>query len=199
MILGAVELEGQRIASVRMLGGLLVPVCLSASPIAFGSVRMEPAIMLLAESAVLAADTALRDGLRVQDVPYGRLRSRLDEAGQVCDVQSGYKNRCRRHRRNVYFASVALIEVVAAGQTEFDVSVRDRSVTRHLVSIPAAYEQRWLKKGVSAERLIELSFEYLLEREENTMILPRFSLDAIKRYFPGYEREIARRLRAAAK
>ncbi len=61
---------------------LLVPVCVSASHIAYGSLRMEPVFMVLGQSAAIAADLALTGGHRVQDVPYETLRSRLEEAGQ---------------------------------------------------------------------------------------------------------------------
>jgi hypothetical protein len=62
---------------------LLVPVCMSASHIAYGSIRMEPVFMILAQSAALAADLALRGGVAVQDVPYTELRPALERAGQV--------------------------------------------------------------------------------------------------------------------
>ena len=47
---------------------LLVPVCLSASHVAFGSVRMEPTLMMLGEAAGRAAAHAARHGIAVQDV-----------------------------------------------------------------------------------------------------------------------------------
>ncbi len=47
---------------------LLVPVCLSTSHVAFGSVRMEPTLMLLGEAAGAAAAQAARRGIAVQDV-----------------------------------------------------------------------------------------------------------------------------------
>ena len=47
---------------------LLVPVCLSASHVAFGSVRMEPTLMMLGEAAGAAAAQAARRGVAVQDV-----------------------------------------------------------------------------------------------------------------------------------
>ena len=62
---------------------LIVPVCFSASHIAYGSARMEPVFMVLAESCGLAASVALRDNCSVQDVPYAKLRALLEEAGQV--------------------------------------------------------------------------------------------------------------------
>ena len=47
---------------------LLVPVCLSASHVAFGSVRMEPTLMMLGEAAGAAAAQAALRGCAVQDV-----------------------------------------------------------------------------------------------------------------------------------
>lgn len=67
---------------------LLVPVCLSASHIAYGSIRMEPVFMILGQSAACAASLALVRGLAVQDVPYAELRPLLERAGQVLAWQS---------------------------------------------------------------------------------------------------------------
>jgi hypothetical protein len=64
---------------------LLVPVCVSASHIAFGSIRMEPVFMILGQSAATAAVMALDAGLAVQDVPYAKLRERLLKDGQVLE------------------------------------------------------------------------------------------------------------------
>ncbi|MEO8416877.1 MAG: FAD-dependent oxidoreductase, partial [Ginsengibacter sp.] len=47
---------------------LLVPVCLSASHIAYGSIRMEPVFMVLAQSAAAAASQAIDRGISVQEV-----------------------------------------------------------------------------------------------------------------------------------
>ncbi len=62
---------------------LLVPVCLSASHVAFGSVRMEPTLMLLGHAAGLAAAQAARRGVAVQDVDVARLQDDLRDAGGV--------------------------------------------------------------------------------------------------------------------
>ncbi|GMW03595.1 MAG: FAD-dependent oxidoreductase [Candidatus Hydrogenedentota bacterium] len=64
---------------------LLVPVCLSSSHIAFGSIRMEPVFMVLGQSAATAACLALDTDLPVQQVPYESLRSQLLADGQVLD------------------------------------------------------------------------------------------------------------------
>jgi hypothetical protein len=62
---------------------LLVPVCLSASHVAFGSVRMEPTLMLLGHAAGVAAAQAARRGVAVQDVDVVALQDDLRAAGQV--------------------------------------------------------------------------------------------------------------------
>jgi hypothetical protein len=62
---------------------LLVPVCVSSSHIAFGSIRMEPVFMILGQSAATAAVMAIDGKLAVQDVPYSSLRERLLKDQQV--------------------------------------------------------------------------------------------------------------------
>ncbi len=62
---------------------LLVPVCASASHIAFGSIRMEPVFMILGQSAAVAACMAIDKKIAVQDVEYEKLKQLLLEKGQV--------------------------------------------------------------------------------------------------------------------
>ncbi len=64
---------------------LLVPVCVSSSHIAFGSIRMEPVFMILGQSAATAAALALDDNIAVQDVVYPKLRERLVKDGQMLE------------------------------------------------------------------------------------------------------------------
>jgi hypothetical protein len=56
---------------------LLVPWCLSATHIAFGSIRMEPVGMVLGQSAATAAVQAIDDGVSVQEVDYEKLKAQL--------------------------------------------------------------------------------------------------------------------------
>ena len=56
---------------------LLVPVSLSSSHMAFGSIRMEPVFMVLGQSAATAACQAIDAGVPVQKVPYDKLKERL--------------------------------------------------------------------------------------------------------------------------
>ena len=61
---------------------LLVPVCLSASHIAFGSIRMEPVFFALGQAAGTAASLCVEKGCAVQDLKYPDLRRRLLVDGQ---------------------------------------------------------------------------------------------------------------------
>lgn len=56
---------------------LLVPVCLSASHVAYGSIRMEPVFMILGQSAGTAACMAIEDNVPIQSVDYVKLRKQL--------------------------------------------------------------------------------------------------------------------------
>ncbi len=65
---------------------LLVPVCLSSSHIAYGSIRMEPVFLILGQSAATAAALAIDEQTSVQEVDYPKLRARLLDDGQVLDL-----------------------------------------------------------------------------------------------------------------
>lgn len=64
---------------------LFVPVCLAASHIAYGSIRMEPVFMILGQSAATAAVMAIDARTSVQKVDYTQLRERLLADGQVLE------------------------------------------------------------------------------------------------------------------
>jgi len=65
---------------------LLVPVCVSSSHIAYGSIRMEPVFMILGQSAATAAAFSIDDNIDVQDVNYFKLKARLLADGQVLNL-----------------------------------------------------------------------------------------------------------------
>ncbi|WP_172369956.1 FAD-dependent oxidoreductase [Sporosarcina jiandibaonis] len=62
---------------------LLVPVCLSSSHIAYGSIRMEPVFMILGQAAGTAASLAIKHNRTVQDVDFDELKQELLNGGQV--------------------------------------------------------------------------------------------------------------------
>ena len=61
---------------------LIVPVCISSSHIAFGSIRMEPVFMILGQSAATAASLAIDQHISVQDLNYTDLLEKLQEQKQ---------------------------------------------------------------------------------------------------------------------
>lgn len=67
---------------------LLVPVCLSSSHIAFGSIRMEPVFMVLGQSAAIAASLAIDDKVNLQDLRYEQLRQALIANRQLLSADS---------------------------------------------------------------------------------------------------------------
>ena len=70
------------------------------------------------------------------------------------------------------------VVVTQAGRrTTHDVTVTPEDVARYA-------------PGSTPERLLEASFEFLLEREPASAILSRFALPVIERYFPDYPRVI---------
>ncbi len=62
---------------------LLVPVAVSSSHIAFGSIRMEPVFMILGQSAAAVASMALSDGTDIHEVEYAALSKKLLALDQV--------------------------------------------------------------------------------------------------------------------
>ncbi|MGQ9621056.1 MAG: FAD-dependent oxidoreductase [Bacteroidales bacterium] len=64
---------------------LLVPVCVSSSHIAFGSIRMEPVFMILGQSAATLAVLAIENKKTIYDIPYEVLKERLVKDGQIIE------------------------------------------------------------------------------------------------------------------
>jgi hypothetical protein len=88
-----------------------------------------------------------------------------------------------------------MINVQKIDDQTFEVTVEDRTVTTHRVTVKPEVYQDLTKGEVSIEMLIEKSFEFLLQREPNTSILRSFDLPIIGRYFPEYEKTIRKMLK----
>ncbi|MEX2174115.1 MAG: FAD-dependent oxidoreductase, partial [Pirellulaceae bacterium] len=78
---------------------LFVPVCLSATHISYGSIRMEPVFMVLGQSSATAAAMAIDAGTSVQKVDYAKLRERLLADKQVLAWTGPRAAGCRSGRR----------------------------------------------------------------------------------------------------
>jgi hypothetical protein len=72
---------------------VIVPVCLSATHISYGSIRMEPVFMVLGQSSAVLACQAIDEGKPVQQADVKRLQQALTEAGQVLQYTAPAKSR----------------------------------------------------------------------------------------------------------
>ena len=90
-----------------------------------------------------------------------------------------------------------MIEIRRTGEADplaFEVIVRDgRGETRHAVTMSREMCER-LAGAHAPEQCIEAAFRFLLDREPKESILRRFDVAVISRYFPEFERELARYL-----
>ena len=84
---------------------LLVPVCLSASHVAYSSMRMEPQYMLLGHAAGVAASLALKRSVAVQEVPIAELQKQLLAQGAVFELDIEHHNRALSIIRQRYVPS----------------------------------------------------------------------------------------------
>jgi len=64
---------------------LLVPVCVSASHVAYSTLRMEPVYMIMGHAAGVAAKMAAASGAAVQEIDVQALRARLQQQGAVLE------------------------------------------------------------------------------------------------------------------
>ena len=68
----------------------------------------------------------------------------------------------------------------------FKVSIKDNIETCHHVTLKDEIFQKLTQKKITKEKLVNLSFEFLLKKEKNTEILREFELQVISEYFPDY-------------
>jgi hypothetical protein len=66
---------------------LLVPVCMSATHVAYSTLRMEPQYMIIGHAAGVAAKMAIEGNLAVQDVDASALAAKLKSQRAVFDVR----------------------------------------------------------------------------------------------------------------
>ena len=78
---------------------------------------------------------------------------------------------------------------------KFKVTVKKNLTTEHTVILSNKYYEGLTNKKISKKKLLEDSFQFLLDRESNNSILPFFELEIISKYFPEYENEIKKTLK----
>ena len=65
---------------------MIVPVAVSSSHIAFGSIRMEPVFMILGQSTGIISAMALEEELDLHELRYEDIKAELIEVGQILDL-----------------------------------------------------------------------------------------------------------------
>ena len=85
-----------------------------------------------------------------------------------------------------------MIDVRPIDDTHFEVTVRRAVTTTHRVTVRPEYRSRLGCDDLDGAELVRRSFEFLLEREDNTSVLRRFDLSEIAGYFPEYEQAMRR-------
>jgi hypothetical protein len=90
---------------------------------------------------------------------------------------------------------VSGIRITPGGPHEFGVEVtQGEETTSHRVIVPPALLEEWGLEASDSEAVVRESFNFLLEREPATAILPEFSVAIISRYYPEYVDELPDRL-----
>jgi len=87
------------------------------------------------------------------------------------------------------------ITVEKIDETTFKVTVTSQATTTHTVTVSPTYREKLTGGKAPSEKLVEKSFDFLLEREPNTSILRTFDLPTIQHYFPEYEKTIRKMLK----
>lgn len=158
---------------------LLVPVCMSASHIAYGSIRMEPVFMVLAQSAALAACMAIDENSPVQKVDVAKLQKQLktnplsngsipeilvdnEDANQV--VKTGNWSVGKKHafglsflydKGNEGFKSVKFIpEIENAGMYDVYIYTQKRNDMSDKTSIKISGEKGMVEKSLSKNDIV---------------------------------------------
>ena len=81
------------------------------------------------------------------------------------------------------------ISITTKDKDTFSVTVTGSSTTTHTVTISDQIHTKLTGGKIFKEALLEMSFEFLLQREPNTSILAKFKLEMISQYFPDYAKQ----------
>lgn len=98
---------------------LFVPVCLSATHVAYGSIRMEPVFMIMGQSSATAACMAIDAKVPVQKVAYSVLREQLLKDGQVLVWDPKASGQTRDHAEAPKLPGIVLDDTDAKREGEW--------------------------------------------------------------------------------
>ena len=81
--------------------------------------------------------------------------------------------------------------ITELSKDKFEITVKADQLTKHIVSVTDQMLLNLTNNKTSKEELLNFSFNFLLERESNTSILPSFDLTVISKYFPEYTKKVS--------
>ena len=76
--------------------------------------------------------------------------------------------------------------ITELSKDKFEITVKADQLTKHVVSVTDQMLLNLTNNKISKEELLNVSFNFLLEREPNTSILSKFDIIVISKYFPEY-------------
>ena len=76
--------------------------------------------------------------------------------------------------------------IIELSKDKFEITVKANQITKHTVIVTDEILFNLTKNMISKEELLNFSFNFLLEREQNTSILSKFDIIEISKYFPEY-------------
>ena len=76
--------------------------------------------------------------------------------------------------------------ITELSKDKFEITVNADQLTKHVVSVTDQMLLNLTNNKISKEELLNFSFNFLLEREANTLILSKFDIIVISKYFPEY-------------
>ena len=82
------------------------------------------------------------------------------------------------------------ISIQMLSNSEYEVTVKSKTVTTHLVTLSDEVHKNLTNEKVTKEELLDFSFKFLLDREPNTSIMSSFELTVISRYFLDYKKSV---------
>ena len=81
--------------------------------------------------------------------------------------------------------------ITGLSKDKFEITIKANQITKHVVYVTDAMLLNLTKNKISKKELLNFSFNFLLERESNTSILPSFDLTVISKYFPEYTKKVS--------
>ena len=81
--------------------------------------------------------------------------------------------------------------ITELSKDKFEITVKANQISKHIVFLTDEMLFNLTENKVSKEELLNFSFNFLLERESNTSILPFFDLTVISKYFPEYTKKVS--------